>query len=152
MSDMENSGADDWTKVERNRNRGKVSNVEDSAPRAQQNGGGDRKRKRRTTDGASQAMGNTSKASFHTLSVDEFKGMSTDDKLVAMFSAMQQMGLAEQKVKSVSQYFGEKHTPNRQNKLSCKLLEYRSLDLEARNRRNNLLFRDIPEVVGEDCC
>ena len=31
-----------------------------------------------------------------------------------------------------------------------KLLQYKSIDIEARSRRNNLLFRGIPEVNGED--
>ena len=32
-----------------------------------------------------------------------------------------------------------------------KLLEYKSIDIEARSRRNNLLFRGLPEVRDEDC-
>ena len=32
-----------------------------------------------------------------------------------------------------------------------KLLEYKSIDNEARNRRNNLLFKGIPEERNEDC-
>ena len=31
-----------------------------------------------------------------------------------------------------------------------KYLEYKSIDLEARSRRNNLIFRGHPELVGEE--
>ena len=33
-----------------------------------------------------------------------------------------------------------------------KLLEYKSIDLEARSRRNNLIFRGHPENVENDDC
>ena len=32
------------------------------------------------------------------------------------------------------------------------LLEYKSIDMEARSRRNNLIFRGHPETVGNDEC
>ena len=37
-----------------------------------------------------------------------------------------------------------------QSERRMKLLEYRSIDQEARSRRNNLIFRGHVEVAGDD--
>ena len=37
-----------------------------------------------------------------------------------------------------------------QSERRMKLLEYRSIDQEARSRRNNFIFRGLVEVAGDD--
>lgn len=41
---------------------------------------------------------------------------------------------------------------NVESEKRMKLLEYKSIDLEARNRRCNLIFRGHPEVLNQDDC
>ena len=39
-----------------------------------------------------------------------------------------------------------------QNEKRLKLLEYKSIDAEARNRRHNLILRGFPDTLGEEDC
>lgn len=154
MSDIVESDSEAWNVVTsgrkgNNRNRSSRADMEHMA-----GNGGDqqRKRMRRSTGGTSQSAIQGSKSSVtYLMSVDEFKSMSTDDKLVAMFSAIQKLGISEQKLGQVEKSVTQNTRNISQTIDRVKLLEYRSIDQEARNRRNNLIFRGIPEVVGENC-
>ena len=68
----------------------------------------------------------------------DFQDLSTDQKLSLILS---KLSVNEGSVGYI------------QNKLDTvlKLLEYRSIDLEARSRRNNLLFKGISEQRRENC-
>lgn len=103
----------------------------------------DRKRTRVNTGGSTNVD--------QTINIREYERLTVDDKLSVMFSEMKTIG---QKVNSCV----EIHTKvqNIESSLSeqdrrIKLLEYKSIDLEARSRRNNLIFGGIPEDKDENC-
>ncbi|MEW8547543.1 MAG: hypothetical protein AB2693_28890 [Candidatus Thiodiazotropha sp.] len=85
---------------------------------------------------------------------DNFVNMSTDEKLVAMFM---KISTTEAKVARMYQetlnerlHCVEGVMKTHENRI--KLLEYRSIDNEARSRRRNLLFKGICEYgMGENC-
>ena len=80
--------------------------------------------------------------------------MSGDEKLVALFelglnasSMNARVTTAENNISHIN-----KHMSFNENRL--KLLEYKSIDAEARSRRNNLIFRGVGESLNpdsEDC-
>lgn len=71
------------------------------------------------------------------LSVNENRVSSIQNKMDNMLDLKSRVGAVESVVKS-------QHD-------RLKLLEYRSIDLEARSRRKNLLFKGIPEKRNENC-
>ena len=99
------------------------------------------KRKRVNTDGKST----------QNISDNEYKEMSTDNKLTVMFKEMK---CISQKVDDSLLLHCKVH--NMERFLSdydhrLRVLEYKSIDLEARSRRNNLLFNGIIESRDENC-
>ena len=112
-----------------------------------------RKRQRRSTSGRS-----ASKPVPQPNSEIDFDGLSTDQKLSTIFSTLtcnqRTITHLEQKMNNVFKVY---------NRVECmetvmssyddrlKLLEYKSIDSEARARRNNLLFKGIKELRNEDC-
>ncbi|MCG8033763.1 MAG: hypothetical protein JAZ03_16535, partial [Candidatus Thiodiazotropha taylori] len=88
----------------------------------------------------------------------DFMNMTTDEKLSKIFSALtcsqNKIMIVEQKIDAINRLNGrvqkvEKVINSYNDRL--KLLEYKSIDIEARSRRNNLLFRGIQESTNEDC-
>lgn len=81
--------------------------------------------------------------SFATItSKDEFKSLSTDGKLVTLFDMMWHVrGLSLRVDRSVHR--DRQHID--ENTRRIKVLEYKSIDAEARSRRNNLIFRGVAE-------
>ena len=86
-----------------------------------------------------------------TFSLENFKTLSIDSKLETMFACLLDVKAtivrllkAERTVKQLSE------SPQ-VNSRRIDLLAYKSIDIEARQRRNNLLFWGIPEVRNEDC-
>ena len=78
--------------------------------------------------------------------------MSTDDKLVSLFEVMTSFGSRNARVNKLE---GDVHSLlslSEESDRRLKLLEYKSIDTEARSRRHNLIFRGQPEVVGDDDC
>ena len=118
---------------------------------------GQSKRRRRSTGGT---FNNNTGDSFaesagrsnllQSVTTTEFKAMSADDKLVALFELMSSVGNVNARVVSVENRVTtiDKQVTTNANRL--KLLEYKSIDAEARNRRNNLIFRGIDETMNED--
>ncbi|MCG8047033.1 MAG: hypothetical protein N0E48_15590, partial [Candidatus Thiodiazotropha endolucinida] len=71
------------------------------------------------------------------LSVNENRVSSIQNKMDTMLNLKSRVGVVENVIKSQHE--------------RLKLLEYRSIDLEARSRRKNLLFKGIPEKRQENC-
>ena len=89
---------------------------------------------------------------------EPYNSLSTDDKLSLILS---KLSLNEQRVKYIQHSMDSlvpvqkrvkeiEHVVKSQSE-RLKLLEYRSLDSEARSRRRNLLFKGIPENKYENC-
>jgi len=110
----------------------------------------ERKRKRRSTGGSFDTVNTNADRSK-----EEFRGLSTDDKLVKIFEMLQVSQNDTQYMKDKIKKSEKKieRLGEQQNTTSSKVkvLEYKSIDLEARSRRNNLVFREHPESYREDC-
>lgn len=78
--------------------------------------------------------------------------MSPDDKLVSIFEIMTSFGSLNTRVDSLEGHVHSILALNVESEKRMKLLEYKSIDLEARNRRCNLIFRGHPEVLNQDDC
>ena len=99
-----------------------------------------RKRKRRDTG---------------SVDIETFSKMSTDEKLLALFSKLSVVENKQSQLNAVMSPFHEKlesleKCVNVQNQ-KLKMLAYRSIDLEARSRRNNLVFRGLADCNYENC-
>ena len=79
-----------------------------------------------------------------------FDTLSTGDKLSALFHKLTQVECKVDKVMPLAERVkkSENVIKSQQNRL--KLLEYKSIDIESRSRRGNLIFRGIDEQPGED--
>lgn len=112
----------------------------------------DNKRRRRSTGGTFNSKSLKELNIGQAITKAEFKAMSTDDKLVTLFELMSSLGTIDARMTTVENNVHNinKHVSSHTNRL--KLLEYKSIDSEARNRRNNLIFRGISETnENEDC-
>ena len=88
----------------------------------------------------------------------DYDSLSKDDKLSLVLS---KLSINEQRVKyiqtkvdsvlPVKKRVAEIENVLRSHSERLKLLEYRSLDIEARSRRRNLLFKGVPENKYENC-
>lgn len=94
--------------------------------------------------------------------INQFSTISVDEKLTAIYSDVQRV-IENQKEtnrgmdflnnsmactnKNVDQLVKVSH----QNTRMLRLLAYKSIDLEARARRNNLIFRNLMYKRGDDC-
>ena len=88
----------------------------------------------------------------------EYDSMSLDDKVSLVLSKLavneQRVKYIQHKVDSVlpvKKRVAEIETVLRSHSERLKLLEYRSLDIEVRSRRRNLLFKGVPENKFENC-
>ena len=88
------------------------------------------------------------------MSINEFKDLSIDDKLASLFELLTstQVGSFQGRLGEVESDVHEikKHADQTDTRL--KLLEYKSIDAEARNHRHILIFRGFPEILGEEDC
>ena len=118
-----------------------------------------RKRQRVNTGGDDNDMAPLEAVQFRDIDSDaDFDNMGTDEKLSQIFNTLrcnqQKISHVEQKIDSINRLNGRiqrvETVVNSYND-RLKLLEYKSIDIEARSRRNNLLFRGIPESRNEDC-
>ena len=106
-----------------------------------------RKRMRHSTGGRSQVENQHENQLNIPKSTDEFKKLNTDDKLVTMFTMLSNVSLTKVE-KNITEILNETNS----NNTRLKKLEYKSIDLEARSRRLNLLFRGIPESERDENC
>lgn len=110
-----------------------------------------RKRTRKNTGGASGHTTQTDTA----ISKSEYEQLSVDKKLSVLFTCFNsKMVSLEQKVSDCVQIHKQVEQVETQltdHEKRLKLLEYKSLDLESRSRRNNLIIAGIPELANEDC-
>ncbi|MEW8548195.1 MAG: hypothetical protein AB2693_32225 [Candidatus Thiodiazotropha sp.] len=113
-----------------------------------------RKRQRRNTSGRS----NIAPLAAFPNRVPDFDKLSVDEKLSTIFSTLtcnqDKVMQLERKMNTIikmTQRMECIETVVNSYDDRLKLLEYKSIDNEARARRNNLLFKGIPESRDENC-
>ena len=74
---------------------------------------------------------------FNTLTCNQRKITHVEQKI----DAINRLNCQVQRVETVFSSYNDR----------LKLLEYKSIDIEAHTRRNNLLLRGLPESRDEDC-
>lgn len=111
------------------------------------------KRQRISTGSGGSPVGasNIVNSSGNDLTLEQFKSLDIDDKLTSMFVCLQEVKSTNQRLLKAEQTVHEIREFTLQNKACIETLAYKSIDMEARQRRNNLLFWGIPEVRNEDC-
>ena len=87
---------------------------------------------------------------LHIKSARMTKKLSTDDKLVSLYDMMVSLGSVNARVTDLEQDVQYLFAQKAESDTRIKYLEYKSIDLQARSRRNNLIFRGHPELVGEE--
>ena len=86
------------------------------------------------------------------ISKEQFKAMSVDDKLVSMFDMMTGFTSLNTRVQNIEHNIESMLLQNDETNRCMKYLEYKSIDLESRSRRNNLIFRGLLEVLNYENC
>lgn len=83
----------------------------------------------------------------------DFDSLSTDEKLSALFSKLSQVENKVDRVTPLAQRVTNAESVITSHQHRLKLLEYKSIDIESRSRRRNLIFRGINEQseVAESC-
>ena len=109
-------------------------------------------KRQRVSDGSAVGSG-ASKVLSSTplLSIDKFKELNVDDKLERIFACVQDVKLTNERLLQAEQTVNELRNTGLVNKDRINMLAYKSIDSEARQRRNNLVFWGIPESLSEDC-
>lgn len=79
-----------------------------------------------------------------------FATLSLDDKLSIMFSKLEKLETNNQLLINMSSQLNHTATEVNSHSLYLKQLAYHSIDLEARSRRNNLIFYGMADVRGEN--
>ena len=108
------------------------------------------KRLRKSTGGTFESK--TETQTVCRISKDQFKAMSVDDKLVSMFDMMAGFTSLNTRVHSIEQSMEAILVQNANTNRRMQYLEYKSIDMESRSRRNNLIFRGLPEVLNDENC
>ena len=78
--------------------------------------------------------------------------MSVDDKLVLMFDMMTGFTSLNKRVQNIEHNIESMLLQNDETNRRMKYLEYKSIDLESRSRRNNLVFRGLQEALNYENC
>lgn len=86
-----------------------------------------------------------------TFSLENFKSLSIDNKLETMFACLLDVKATNERLLKAERTVKQLSESTQVNSRRIDLLAYKSIDIEARQRRNNLLFWGIPEVLNEDC-
>ena len=86
-----------------------------------------------------------------TLTLETFKSLNVDEKLDNIFLYLQNIREVSERLDVTESHVRELRDRVDDNIEMTTLLSYKSIDAEARQRRNNLIFLGIPESVGEDC-
>ena len=80
-----------------------------------------------------------------------FKELSLDNKLETMFSCLLDVKATNDRLLNAERTVKHIKETTQVNCRRIDLLAYKSIDIESRQRRNNLLFWGIPEGRDEDC-
>ena len=86
-------------------------------------------------------------------SKEQFQQMNQDDKLLSMFELLSNIGPMKYRIDNVEQHVYYNSAIDSVNDSRIRLLEYKSIDNETRQKQTNLLFSNIPESsnANEDC-
>lgn len=97
-------------------------------------------------------MAQSKRKRYNTGLQDSFSALSVDDKLSNMFQKLENLERTNSSIESIARGMNAtkvqvEHISRRaDNHEQClKVLAYKSIDLEARSRRNNLLFHGLAE-------
>ena len=85
------------------------------------------------------------------MSLPEFKQLSMDEKMERMYICLQGIMVTTERLLKGERVVNELRNTSHVNRDRINMLAYKSIDSEARQRRNNLLFWGVPETLGEDC-
>lgn len=103
-------------------------------------------------------MAQSKRKRYNTGLQDSFSALSVDDKLSNMFQKLENLERTNSSIESIARGMNAtkvqvEHISRRaDNHEQClKVLAYKSIDLEARSRRNNLLFHGLAESKNENC-
>ncbi|MCG8045177.1 MAG: hypothetical protein JAY66_05770 [Candidatus Thiodiazotropha taylori] len=87
-----------------------------------------------------------------------FASLSVDDKLLHMFEKLENLEQSNRSIENIAQGVSVTKQQIEQVQMrtdyheQClKVLAYKSIDIEARSRRNNLIFHGLAESANEDC-
>ena len=108
------------------------------------------KRQRVSTDSTGSVGAAASKPPL--LSLEQFKSLDVNDKLDRIFGCLHDIVTTNERLLKAEQIVYETQNTAKVNKHRIDLLAYKSIDIEARQRRNNLLFYGIEERLNEDTC
>ena len=115
-----------------------------------QDGGRLPKRVKHSTGGAGTELSSEQLSSMK-LSMDKFKGLDSDTKLESIFECLQNIKFSnDNRLNNIEQSVRDLQDQSFHTQAQLKLLRYNAIDSEARCRRSNLIFRGIPEELGED--
>lgn len=119
--------------------------------RGSSRGGGTRPSKRQRISGESVGSSVSPTQSSKTFSLESFKSLSVDRKLETMFSCLLEVKATNERLLKAEQTFNEIRQTAQSNTRRIDILAYKSIDIESRQRRNNLIFWGLPEMFHEDC-
>ena len=110
----------------------------------------DRKRQRRSTGGGSADI-SPEQSEAMKLCLNNFKEMDSESKLDTIFECLQNIKCTnDNRITHIENSVNTLRGQARDTHDKVKTLQYKSVDMEARSRRCNLLFRGIVEPVGEN--
>ena len=125
------NGARPKTNIGTFENRYSALNSDNDTWQVQERG----KRRRRDTGGSydlslTQTDVRTS-TNFNLMSKSEFKELSTDDKLVTMFELMSDIGSLHNHINKIETHVQTLHSTNMVQNDRIKVIEYKTIDMEA---------------------
>lgn len=84
---------------------------------------------------------------------EQFQSMSQDDKLCSMFELLSNIGPMKYRIDNVEQHVYFSSAIHSVTDSRLRLLEYKSIDNEARQKQSNLIFTNInePTNANENC-
>lgn len=81
--------------------------------------------------------------------IDSLKQLPMDEKLNVLLEGMQNLHLIQSRIDNVERYVYFNSASTVVNDQRIRLLEYKQMDIEARQREVNLIFSGCPEKEGE---
>ncbi|KAH3751782.1 hypothetical protein DPMN_186352 [Dreissena polymorpha] len=115
----------------------------------------DSKRKRRATSDSSIPCSphpHQGDPQFSATSRAQFENMDMEHKLNCLFDMLSTNYAMNYKLDCLNNSLYHLKAVHDVTEARLRLLEYKSLEIEARSLRNNLIFNGFPEFVGTDDC